>query len=69
MKERQFYCLSCRKRVTLKKDDIRITRFNNKKVGRKVPAMVGNCESCGTFVSKFICEAIEADLVVEYGKY
>ncbi len=68
MKERQFYCLSCRKRVTLKKDDIRITRFNNKKVGRKIPAMVGNCE-CGTFVSKFICEAIEADLVVEYGKY
>jgi hypothetical protein len=55
--------------VTLKKDDIRITRFNNKKVGRKVPAMVGNCETCGTFVSKFICEALEAELVEKYGKY
>jgi len=65
----QFYCVKCRKRVTLKPDDIRIARFNNKKVGRKIPAMVGNCRSCDTTVCKFIPVDDENKLTEQYGKY
>ena len=65
----QFYCVKCRKRVTLKPDDIRIARFNNKKVGRKIPAMVGNCRLCDTTVCKFIPVDDENKLTEQYGKY
>ena len=69
MNKNQFYCVKCRKRVTLNADDIRITSFNNKKVGRKIPAMVGNCRSCDTRVSKFIPVDDKDKLVAQYGKY
>jgi hypothetical protein len=65
MNQNQFYCLRCRKRVTINTTNISITRFNK----NKSPAMVGNCKSCGTFVSKFICVDDEDKLIKKYGEY
>lgn len=53
LKERDFYCVKCRKRVSAKSKDICIQFFDNKKRG-KVPALRGKCSACGTMLTKFV---------------
>jgi len=53
MKEKQFYCVACRKKVTLPEDDIKFKNLKNYKRG-KVPALKGRCVKCDTKVTKFV---------------
>ena len=66
LKQGEFYCVSCRKRV--KGDDICIKTFRNKRVKGGVPTMVGECSKCSTSVFKFIKHSNKAKLTEKYGK-
>lgn len=67
LKQEEFYCVSCRKRV--KGDDICIKTFRNKRmVGGSVPTMTGTCKKCETNVYKFIKHSAKDRLTEKYGK-
>lgn len=53
MKEREFYCVKCKKRVVLPACDINVIIYKNKKSG-KTPALTGFHSKCGTKLTKFI---------------
>ena len=57
MTQQQFYCVKCRKRVTIPKDDICLRIVKNKKAGRDVPMLSGWCKECGVAVNKFVAVA------------
>ena len=55
MKENEFYCLKCKKRVSIKKNDICFKNFKNSKMvnnGKKAPALVAECNKCETNCNK-----------------
>ena len=54
LKQNDFYCVSCRRRVSCDPEDIRFKRFRNKKVKGGVPALKCKCEKCDTNVTKFV---------------
>ena len=57
MKENEFYCLKCKKRVSIKKNDICFKNFKNSKMvnnGKKAPALVAECNKCETNMVKFV---------------
>ncbi len=67
--ERQFYCVSCRKRVTMPADDICVKVFANKRMyDGKAPALRSQCSSCGTNLTKFIPHDSTAKMTTRYGK-
>jgi len=49
MKSNEFYCVSCRHKVTLPAKDIHVATLRNGK-----PALRGNCKKCKTNLTKFI---------------
>lgn len=54
LRQNQFYCVKCEKRVTCKPNDMCVTHYSNKRVaGGKVPALKGSCR-CGTNLTKFV---------------
>jgi hypothetical protein len=65
MTQNQFYCVSCRKRVTCKNDDICVEFFKNR--GREVPALRCECK-CGTNLTKFIKVSAAEKMVDKYGE-
>lgn len=49
MKSNEFYCVSCRSKVSLPEKDIRVVTLKNGK-----PALKGSCKKCKTNLTKFI---------------
>ena len=66
LKKNEFYCVSCRGRVSVDKDDIRVKMIKNKKVG-SIPALKGQCGKCDTNLTKFIKRSAAAKAKSEYG--
>lgn len=66
LKVNQFYCVACRKRVTLKDSAICVKVYSNKKTG-STPALRGKC-SCGTNVTKFIARDKADAMIKKFGK-
>ena len=55
LKENEFYCVSCCRRVKCNHDDIRFKNIKNKRaIGNKVPALKCVCKSCDTNLTKFV---------------
>jgi hypothetical protein len=55
MRENQFYCVACAKKVTIKNpDDICFKNLRNKKRKGGVPALVGYCSKCDCDLYKFV---------------
>lgn len=63
LKERQFYCVICRKRVTLPKEDVGV---NIDKAGK--PRLKGYCKYCEGPVFKYIKWASEDAKTKKFGK-
>lgn len=68
MKETEFYCVSCRKRVNQKKDDMCVTVLKNKRVHGGVPALTCECRKCGTSLYKFVKRDSKEKLIDKYGR-
>ena len=51
LKEDEFYCVKCRKRV--KSPDFTVKKIKNSK-RTNIHMMKGNCKNCGTNLNKFI---------------
>lgn len=68
LKKEEFYCVSCRGRVKSDNGDICVEIYNNRRTGRKVPALRGSCSKCGTNLTKFIKESDTAARIAEYSR-
>ena len=67
--QKQFYCVSCRAKKTLKDDDICVKIFKNKRMyDGKVPALRGVCPTCDTNLTKFIKHSATESMQEKYGK-
>lgn len=62
----QFYCVKCRKRITLSKDDICFRDVKNYKRG-VVPMVTGSCGKCSTTVNKFVKVSVADKMANKYG--
>jgi hypothetical protein len=70
MTKNQFYCVSCRKRVTVPSDEIYMKTYRNKNKKTKqhtTPAMRGKHTVCGTNLTKFVSKDKYPQLVKEFG--
>lgn len=68
LSENQFYCVSCRARVTMPKADICVKSFRNKRTGSS-PALVSKCKKCGgAHLTKWISPDKKAAMTKKYGK-
>ena len=65
--QNQFYCFSCRKKVTSKSADMCVVVFQNKKIG-EVPALESRCAKCETSMYKFIKHKDEERLTKKFGE-
>lgn len=69
LKQRDFYCVSCRKRVSVPADEMGVQTFKNKKVKGGVPALRSECPKCGTNVTKFIKKKDKSKMTQKFGKF
>jgi len=69
LKQREFFCVSCNKRVSLPADQIGVQTFKNKRVKGGVPALRGECKKCGTNVTKFVKKKDASKLTKKFGKF
>ena len=53
MKENQFYCVKCHKKVEIPASEVHLTMIKNRKTG-SIPALVGKHKACGTKCVKFV---------------
>ena len=69
MKENQFYCVSCRKRVMQKDSDaICVTTLDNPNRPKGVPALFTGCPNCDINLYKFISDDAKVKMTRKYGK-
>ena len=69
LKQRQFYCVKCRRTVTVSPEDIYVKIYTNKRMyDGKAPALKSQCKSCDTNLTKFIRHDSTASMVDKYGK-
>lgn len=68
MLERQFYCVACRKKITVPAEDICVKTYKNRRVKGGVPTLVGNCPKCDTLMVKFIKRASKEAMTKKFGK-
>ena len=64
MKTNQFYCVACRKAVTVSAKDVCVTRIKNRRSGPR-PALRAKCK-CGTMLTKFIKKDSESKMKSKY---
>lgn len=63
MQEKQFYCVKCQKKVTMRSNsDIRVAEFRNGAV-----ALKSQCKTCGTNLTKFISHKNVSKMLTKYG--
>lgn len=69
MKVNEFYCVKCRKKVSLKPENICFQYLKNKnmKTG-KMPSLKGICHKCDINLTKFIKHDDAKKLQKKYGK-
>ena len=65
--EKQFYCVKCRKAVTVKAGDMCAKVYANKRAGL-TPTLKGQCAVCQTTLTKFIARDATEDMTSKYGK-
>ena len=68
LRQQEFYCMQCCKRVKLSENDIRVHSFKNNKVYGGTPAMTGYCPFCGSNVVKWIKHDDNTRLTKKYEK-
>jgi hypothetical protein len=68
MKEREFYCVKCNKKVSEGKQDICVKIYTNKRTSTKTPALVSKCHRCSTNLTKFVKKDNVEKLTKKYGK-
>jgi hypothetical protein len=69
LKEKQFYCVKEKKRITSCSDNIAVIDLKNKKaLTGKVPALVTECSNCDTRLYKFIPRDVRSHMIDKYGK-
>ncbi len=66
LSEREFYCVKCKKRVTVPAEDICVKVYKNQRGDS--PALVGHCAKCGTKVTKFIKADSTAAMAKKFGR-
>lgn len=66
--QNQFYCVSCRKKVSSHPDDMCVEVFKNKRIKGGVPALRSECTKCGTNLTKFIKHDSKASMIKKFGK-
>lgn len=67
LKETEFYCVSCRKRMTSIPDELGVQTFRLK--GRNARALRGVCKKCDVNLCKFVKEAKFDKLKDKYGTW
>lgn len=65
MQERQFYCVSCGKKVTLPAEQVKFKKMKNSKRKGGVPALMGKC-GCGQKMYKWVKVASAPMLAKKY---
>lgn len=65
LKETQFYCVSCRKRVNGDNIKLKMLRSPKRKNGR-APALRAKCMACDTNLTKFVAERKVPALKAKY---
>lgn len=69
LKQQEFYCVSCRKRVKSDADDICVKVYKNKRMyDGKAPALRSTCQKCDTNLTKFIKHSDTKRMQDKYGK-
>lgn len=66
MKERQFYCVSCRRKVMCPADDIHFKIIKNKRIKGGMPALKSVCNKCDTRLTKFVKRKDASKLKAKY---
>jgi len=69
MKELQFYCVACRKKVMCKKSDVAVIVYKNKKTGKTPALRCQGCPKCGTNMNKWIKPDKTQKLIEKYGEW
>ena len=67
LKQQQFYCVYCGKRVTKDKDDIKLKIAKSSK-RPKIPMLKSKCDKCNTRLNKFVKMRDIKSLSNKYGK-
>ena len=67
MKELEFYCVSCGKKVMIPKDDVYVKVAKNSKRKGGVPMLKGKHQKCGCKVNKFIKKDSVSSMKKKYG--
>ena len=69
LKEKQFYCVTCRNRVTCHSDNIFLKTYKVKHRTnvQYVPALKCHCPGCGQSLTKFVSLKNERQLSEKYG--
>jgi hypothetical protein len=66
MKQNQFYCVACRKKVSVPAKSIRLTSIKNKRSG-SIPALKAKCK-CGTKLTRFVSRKSASKMRSKGGK-
>ena len=66
MKQNQFYCVACRKKVSVPTKSIRVTSIKNRRSG-SIPALKAKCK-CGTKLTRFVARKSASKMRSKYGK-
>lgn len=68
LSETEFFCVKCRCTVKLPPNNICVKVYKNSRFVNGSPALVGECNKCGTKVTKFIRHDDKDKLEKKYGK-
>lgn len=68
LKQNEFYCVACRKRITSHSEDMCVTVYKNKNVKGGIPALISVCNVCDSNMSKFVKRDKKDALIDKYGK-
>ena len=65
LKENEFYCVGCRKRVKIPVANMCVKMNHTSK--RTVPTLIGKCEKCKCKLNKFIKNDSVSEMTKKYG--
>ena len=69
LKQQEFYCVKCRKRVKSSPSYMCVKTYKNKRMkGGKSYALRSFCQKCDTNLTKFISPKEEVQLAKKYGR-
>ena len=68
LKPNQFYCVKCRRRVTVEPSTMCVKVYRNRRTNASIPALRAECKHCDTKLTKFIAVAKKDRYVEKYGR-